>query len=39
MEERVTHLGGRFHLQSEPGSGTRLRVEIPLAARAVEAIA
>ena len=39
MEERVTHLGGRFHLQSEPGHGTRLRIEIPLAAPAVEAIA
>jgi signal transduction histidine kinase len=39
MEERVTHLGGRFHLQSEPGRGTRLRIEIPLAARAAEAIA
>jgi signal transduction histidine kinase len=39
MEERVTHLGGRFHLHSEPGRGTRLRIDIPLAARAVEAIA
>jgi signal transduction histidine kinase len=39
MEERVTHLGGRFHLQSEPGHGARLRIEIPLAARAMEAIA
>jgi signal transduction histidine kinase len=39
MEERVTHLGGRFQLQSAPGQGTRLRVEIPLAVRAVEAIA
>jgi signal transduction histidine kinase len=39
MEERVTHLGGRFQLQSEPGHGTRLRIEIPLAARAVEAVA
>lgn len=39
MEERVTHLGGRFHLQSEPGHGTQLRIEIPLAARAVEAFA
>jgi signal transduction histidine kinase len=39
MEERVTHLGGRFHLQSETGQGTRLRIEIPLAARAMEAIA
>jgi signal transduction histidine kinase len=39
MEERVTHLGGRFHLQSEPGRGTKLRIDIPLAARAMEAIA
>jgi len=39
MEERVTHLGGRFQLQSEPGHGTRLRIEIPLAERAVEALA
>jgi signal transduction histidine kinase len=39
MEERVTHLGGRFHLQSEVGHGVRLRIEIPLAAGAMEAIA
>jgi signal transduction histidine kinase len=39
MEERVTHLGGRFHLQSEPGRGTRLRIEIPLAERPVEVLA
>jgi signal transduction histidine kinase len=39
MEERVTHLGGRFHLQSQPGHGARLRIEIPLVARAVGAIA
>jgi signal transduction histidine kinase len=39
MEERVTHLGGRFHLQSEPGLGTKLRIEIPLVQRAVEALA
>ena len=39
MEERVTHLGGRFHLQSEPGHGTRLRIEIPLAPQAMEAFA
>ena len=39
IEERVTHLGGRFHLQSEPGHGVRLRIEIPLAPRPVEAIA
>ena len=39
MEERVTHLGGRFHLQSEPGHGTRLRIEIPLAERPLEVVA
>jgi signal transduction histidine kinase len=37
IEERVTRLGGRFLLQSEPGQGARLRIEIPLAPRAVEA--
>ena len=39
MEERVTHLGGRFHLQSEPGRGTRLQIEIPLVAHVAEAMA
>ncbi|HUE00418.1 MAG TPA: histidine kinase [Bryobacteraceae bacterium] len=39
MEERVTHLGGTFHLESEPGHGASLDIEIPLAARPVEAIA
>ena len=39
MEERVTHLGGHFRLHSEPGRGTRLQIEIPLATGAVEAIA
>ncbi|MGO4886065.1 MAG: ATP-binding protein [Bryobacteraceae bacterium] len=39
MEERVTHLGGSFQLQSEPGHGVRVRVEIPLTARAVEVVA
>jgi signal transduction histidine kinase len=39
MEERVTHLGGRFRLQSEQGCGTQLLIEIPLAARAEEALA
>ncbi len=39
MEERVTHLGGTFQLQSDPGHGTRLRIEIPLAERRIEAIA
>jgi len=39
MEERVTHLGGRFNVQSEPGRGVRVRIEIPLAARAAEVTA
>jgi signal transduction histidine kinase len=39
MEERVTHLGGRFQLQSEPGHGARLRIEIPLAGHAAETVA
>jgi len=39
MEERVTHLGGRFHLQSEPGRGTELQIEIPMAARDAEVFA
>ncbi len=31
MEERVTHLGGVFEVQSRPGSGTRIAAELPLA--------
>lgn len=31
MEERVTHLGGRFSVRSEPGSGTKVAAELPLA--------
>ena len=30
MHERVTRLGGALHLDSSPGSGARLRVELPL---------
>jgi Signal transduction histidine kinase len=30
MQERVTHLGGRFDLQSEPGHGTRIEIALPL---------
>jgi signal transduction histidine kinase len=30
MEERVNHLGGRFHIQSWPGHGTLLRIDLPL---------
>jgi len=31
MEERVVHLHGRFHIQSAPGQGTSILVELPLA--------
>jgi signal transduction histidine kinase len=30
MEERVTHLGGSFHVDSRHGQGTLLRIELPL---------
>jgi signal transduction histidine kinase len=31
MAERVTHLGGVFAVRSQPGSGTKVAVELPLA--------
>jgi len=31
MEERVNHLGGSFAVRSQPGSGTKVAVELPLA--------
>ena len=31
MEERVRRLGGEFEVQSEPGNGPLVRVELPLA--------
>jgi len=31
MEERVIHLGGAFVIDSRPGSGTRVAVELPIA--------
>jgi signal transduction histidine kinase len=31
MEERVTHLGGAFEIESGPGLGTRVAVELPIA--------
>jgi signal transduction histidine kinase len=30
MEERVERLGGRFSIESKPGSGTVLRIHFPL---------
>jgi signal transduction histidine kinase len=30
MEERVGRLSGRFHVESAPGNGTALRIELPL---------
>ncbi|MEX1329108.1 MAG: ATP-binding protein [Desulfobacterales bacterium] len=29
MRERASPLGGSFQLRSEPGTGTRIRIEIP----------
>ena len=31
MEERVNHLGGSFAVRSQPGTGTKVAVELPLA--------
>ena len=39
MEERITHLGGSFQVNSQPGQGATLHIELPLAATAVRASA
>ena len=31
MEERVNHLGGAFEVESRPGKGTKVAVELPIA--------
>jgi signal transduction histidine kinase len=38
MEERVRHLGGMFSIDSHPGRGTLLRINLPIADLATEAI-
>jgi len=35
MEERVRHLGGSFHIDSGPGKGTAISIQLPLAPEAV----
>ncbi len=35
MEERVTHLGGSFRIESTPGAGASIRVELPLSEKRV----
>jgi signal transduction histidine kinase len=37
MEERVSHLGGSFQVESGPGRGTTVRVELPAPAPASQA--
>jgi PAS domain S-box-containing protein len=37
MRERVSLLGGRFEIHSEPGVGTSIKVEVPLPAREEDA--
>jgi signal transduction histidine kinase len=34
MAERVHHLGGEFRVNSRPGAGTQIQVELPLTAAA-----
>ncbi|MGI8961857.1 MAG: sensor histidine kinase [Bryobacteraceae bacterium] len=35
MEERVTHLHGSFRIESTPGVGTSIRIELPFSAHSV----
>jgi len=39
MEERITHLGGSFQVDSKPGQGATLHIELPLADTAIRASA
>jgi two-component system sensor histidine kinase UhpB len=36
MQERVTHLGGTFEIESEPGRGTLLAIALPLVGQAAK---
>jgi signal transduction histidine kinase len=36
MEERVRHLGGELHVQSEPGRGTSVSIRLPLPREAAQ---
>jgi signal transduction histidine kinase len=38
IQERVSHLDGRFSVESTPGAGTVLRIVIPLAASAARSV-
>ena len=38
MEERVRHLGGSFHIDSKPGQGTGISIQLPLAPEAVQTV-
>jgi signal transduction histidine kinase len=39
MEERVHHLGGTFHIESEPGRGTQVSIVLPLVCQVAPASA
>ena len=38
MRERAANLGGRFHVESRPGTGTRLAIELPAERRLQEEV-
>ncbi len=38
MEERVRHLGGSFRIDSQPGKGTEINIQLPLAPEPVETV-
>jgi signal transduction histidine kinase len=36
MQERVAAIGGRFELETAPGRGCRIEIEVPLMVEAIE---